>query len=66
MLTEAGRGLGPVLTALGQWGDTYRPPAQDHSTRSVDAETGEPLRVALVREDGTEVDAQSMAIRSRA
>lgn len=64
VLTQAGRGLGPVLTALGQWGDTYRPPAVDHATRSVDASTGDVLRVALVREDGSEVDPDSMAIRA--
>jgi len=51
-LTEGGRALLPVLGALVQWGDAYRPSEFGPSRIYRSAATGECLRVAFVTEDG--------------
>lgn len=54
-MTEKGRGLLPALVALRQWSDTYAdaPPSR---LRIKHAEDGAPVRAALLRSDGREVE----------
>ena len=52
VLTPAGLELVPVLAALNQWGDEHLPTGFGSASRYVDAETGRPLRVAFVDEEG--------------
>jgi DNA-binding HxlR family transcriptional regulator len=65
LLTDSGRGLGTMLMALAEWGDTHRPPERPRATIAVDRETGQTVRLALLREDGTEVAPQSVALEAR-
>lgn len=46
--TEAGRALAPVLAALGEWGQQYRPIDKPPLMTFVDAETGSPARISFV------------------
>jgi DNA-binding HxlR family transcriptional regulator len=55
VLTPAGEELAPVLGALNQWGQTHNPPEGGSRTRWISAETGRPVRVAFVDDDGREV-----------
>jgi len=55
VLTESGRELAPVLAALQSWGDRHLPSATGPGSRYVEAETGEPLRVAFVDGAGREL-----------
>ncbi|PVZ96315.1 transcriptional regulator [Amnibacterium flavum] len=64
LLTDAGRGLGPVLIALAEWGDEHRPPRVPQATHAVDGATGATLRVALLREDGSVADPLTMQLRT--
>ena len=54
-LTDAGRDLLPILGALQQWGDQYRPRPSGPSALRRSRSTGEALHVAFVTEDGREV-----------
>jgi DNA-binding HxlR family transcriptional regulator len=54
-LTPAGRELRVVLGALQQWGDAHVPRAEGPSARGYVRETGLPVHVAFVGDDGREV-----------
>jgi DNA-binding HxlR family transcriptional regulator len=55
VLTPAGDELAPVLGALNQWGEAHHPLEGGSRTRWVSAESGRPVRVAFVDDDGREV-----------
>ncbi|MEV4118493.1 helix-turn-helix domain-containing protein [Micromonospora sp. NPDC049645] len=55
-LTHDGRQLRPVLGALLQWGNAHRPNDYGPSSVLVDTNTGRPVHIAFVGEDGNEVD----------
>jgi DNA-binding HxlR family transcriptional regulator len=55
LLTEAGRGFGPVLLAMMQWADTYIG-KQPSPLDMVDPQTGNRLHLALVDEQGEITD----------
>lgn len=61
-LTESGRGLALVAGAMIQWGDAFNPAPAGRSSQVVDAETGEPLRLAFVDAGGQAVPDSSAAI----
>lgn len=54
VLTEAGRGLRPVLAAISAWGDEYRPSGFGPAAVYTDRDTGSPLRLAFLDADGIE------------
>lgn len=64
VLTEAGRGLALTLMALSQWGE-------EHVIKGAapvgvfEKETGRPLRVELVDENGERVDLRSATLAKR-
>lgn len=59
-LTKAGEELLPILGALQQWGDRYRPRPSGPSALRRARSTGEPVHVAFVTEDGREVPADEV------
>lgn len=61
-LTEGGRALLPVLGALVQWGDAYRPSDYGPSRIYRSATTGERLRVAFVTESGDVVPDEDIEV----
>lgn len=63
LLTDAGRDLAPVVTALSQWGDDHNPGATRTSTRIVDQVTGEHVRVAMLTDAGAEVSPRGVILR---
>ncbi|MGO7983539.1 winged helix-turn-helix transcriptional regulator, partial [Rhizobium johnstonii] len=62
VLTDAGRALIPVLAALNEWGDEYRPSGFGPAALYTDRATGDPLRVAFVDAEGRERDIAEVAI----
>jgi DNA-binding HxlR family transcriptional regulator len=63
-LTEKGRALLPVLTALGQWGDNFLFTPGEPRSVSIDAKKRRPLRRIEVRaEDGRRLDAKDITVR---
>lgn len=65
VLTGAGRDLMPVLTAMLQWGDAHRPTGDDPAGRSVQRESGRPVRLTYVSEDGRELGADEVQLVRR-
>ena len=61
-LTAAGDALLPVLGALAQWGDDYRPSGHGPSRLYQQADTGEPTSVAFVTAAGVVVPLADIAI----
>lgn len=61
-LTQGGRALLPVLGALVQWGDAYRPTEFGPSRIYRSAATGERLRVAFVTDAGEVVDDEDVEV----
>ena len=55
VLTDAGRALKPVLAAMIEWGDEYRP--SGHGPASIYTADGRPVRLAFLDADGVEHDA---------
>lgn len=55
VLTDAGRALVPVLAAMAEWGNEYKPTGFGPSAIYTDATTGNPLRLAFLDADGHEV-----------
>ncbi len=62
VLTDAGRDLLPVLGALAQWGDVHAPTGFGPAAIYTEAATGRPLSIGFVDQDGTAVDAGSVAV----
>ncbi|GAB3600988.1 winged helix-turn-helix transcriptional regulator [Microbacterium tumbae] len=60
VLTEAGEQLKTVLAAFVAWGDEHRPSGHGPATVYVEDAMGEPVRLAFLREDGTELDARDV------
>lgn len=54
-LTEAGGELFVVLAGLQQWGDRYFPADAGPSLKRVDTETGAPVHVGFIGDDGLEL-----------
>ncbi|MGW5277567.1 winged helix-turn-helix transcriptional regulator [Streptomyces sp. NPDC004044] len=54
-LTEAGRDPWPVLAALQQWGDRHRPRPSGPSTLRRVRDTGRPVHVGFIDDEGHEV-----------
>ncbi|WP_277243744.1 winged helix-turn-helix transcriptional regulator [Mycolicibacterium obuense] len=54
-LTAAGRDLGVVLAAIGQWAYRHGDPAKGASHRFVEASTNQPVIAGFRRKDGTAV-----------
>lgn len=52
VLTDTGRDLAPVLSALAGWGDTHLPSGHGHASDFAETATGRPVRLAFVTEDG--------------
>ena len=64
VLTEAGRNLRPVLAALAEWGDEYRPTGYGPAVRYVETATGDPVHLAFLSPDGRQVtDTDVSAVR---
>lgn len=55
VLTESGRALRPVLAAITEWGDVYRPTEVGPTVEYVEVGSGHPVRIAFVTDDGREV-----------
>ena len=62
VLTDEGRALLPVLGALVQWGDEYRPTGFGPATRYTDARSGEGVRLAFVDPSGREVPLDDITV----
>ncbi|HEY2056214.1 MAG TPA: helix-turn-helix domain-containing protein [Solirubrobacterales bacterium] len=62
VLTEAGRELEVILSALQQWGDEYLPRPEGPTVLRRLGDTGRPVHVAYVDEQGHEVDRDAVAI----
>ena len=62
VLTDAGRALLPVLGALVQWGDAYRPTGFGPATRYTDSRSGDGVRLAFVDPSGHEVPLDDIAV----
>lgn len=52
LITESGRELGPVLAALGGWGQAHLPVAAGPPYRFVDSATGDPARAGFTGTGG--------------
>lgn len=65
VLTPAGEDLLPVLSAMLAWGDAHRPTGRPPVGVSVDRSTGEPVRLAHVRADGTVLEADAVRLVRR-
>ncbi|GAB2603301.1 winged helix-turn-helix transcriptional regulator [Kribbella endophytica] len=63
VLTEAGRSLNLVIAALSDWGRTRRPRPDGTSPRYADEESGTPVRLAFVTDDGDQVEAEHLVAR---
>ncbi|WP_104163524.1 helix-turn-helix domain-containing protein [Cryobacterium sp. N22] len=61
-LTAAGEALLPVLGALAQWGNEFRPSGHGPSRLYQHAETGEAATIAFVAPDGQVIDPADIAI----
>lgn len=59
-LTEAGERLKVVLAALQQWGDEFRPRPSGPSSLRRSADSGHPVRVALLDAANVEVPVESL------
>ncbi|GAA4264408.1 helix-turn-helix domain-containing protein [Frondihabitans peucedani] len=55
LLTDAGRALAPVLSALGSWGLEHRPVDAGSRITFTDPDSGAPVRLAFLAPDGREV-----------
>jgi DNA-binding HxlR family transcriptional regulator len=55
VLTEKGRALLPILAALVEWGDDYRPTGFGPATVYADAQTGKELHLTFADADGRQV-----------
>lgn len=55
VLTEAGLALKPVLASLSQWGDGNRPSGFGPAAIYTDGETGSPVRIGFLDDDGKEI-----------
>jgi DNA-binding HxlR family transcriptional regulator len=55
LLTDAGRELSVILSALNSWGIAHRPVDAGSRITYTDPESGAPLRVAFLAPDGHEV-----------
>ena len=64
-LTEAGRDLQPVLTALMQWGDKYRPVRGGPPLVVEHADCGARVRARLVCDDGHSLDDRGRDLLAR-
>ena len=62
VLTEAGRELQPVLTALMDWGDRHRAPAGGPPVVARHVGCGAPVHAELVCEDGHGVGARELRV----
>jgi DNA-binding HxlR family transcriptional regulator len=62
-LTPAGRALHPLIAALGEWGEVMRPAGDSRAPRFAVADTGEPVRLAFVRESGDVVDPSDVELQ---
>ena len=62
VLTGEGRALMPVLAALAQWGDEFRPTGFGPAAEYRDAGSGRPLRVAFVDDRGREVARERVSV----
>ncbi|MDR6971667.1 helix-turn-helix domain-containing protein [Leifsonia shinshuensis] len=62
-LTEAGRELYVVLSALQQWGDRHVPADAGPSLKRVDVETGASVHVGFVGDDGMELPPARVELR---
>jgi DNA-binding HxlR family transcriptional regulator len=60
-LTEAGEGLGLVIAAFTQWGDTFNPSPFGRASLLVDTERRDPVELAFVGADGAEVAVDHVA-----
>lgn len=60
VLTEIGRSLNLVIAALSDWGRARRPRADGTSPSFAVEDTGAPVRLAFVTEDGDQVDAEQL------
>jgi DNA-binding HxlR family transcriptional regulator len=59
VLTEQGRSLNLVIAALSDWGRNRRPRPDGTSPQYAD-ESGTPVRLAFVTEDGDQVEAEQL------
>lgn len=66
VLTPAGQELLPVLSAMLAWGDAHRPTGRPPVGLSVERATGEPVRLAHVRPDGTVLGTGAVQLVRRA
>lgn len=64
-LTEAGRSLQPVLTALKDWGDAHLCDERGVPVITRHADCGAPVHVALVCEDGHAVGPRELRSQAR-
>jgi DNA-binding HxlR family transcriptional regulator len=62
VLTPAGRELGVVLAALQQWGDDHLPWPEGPSILRRIGDTGSPVRVGYLDDDGREVPAADVVM----
>jgi DNA-binding HxlR family transcriptional regulator len=60
VLTEAGRSLNLVIAALSDWGRTRRPRPDGTSPSFTADNSGTPVRLAFVTEDGDQVQAEHL------
>lgn len=63
VLTEAGRSLNLVIAALSDWGRTCRPRPDGTSPAFTVEDTGAPVRLAFVSEDGRQIDPEQLTAR---
>ncbi|PJJ71277.1 DNA-binding HxlR family transcriptional regulator [Diaminobutyricimonas aerilata] len=61
VLTDAGLRLTTVLAAFVDWGDAHRPSGHGPATVYVDRASGEPVRLAFLRSDGSELQPDRVA-----
>ncbi|MBT2499176.1 helix-turn-helix transcriptional regulator [Agromyces sp. ISL-38] len=62
VLTGAGGALLPVLAAINAWGDEYRPSSFGPAAIYTERETGAPVRLAFVDDDGRELDRDDVVV----
>lgn len=61
--TSKGRALAPVIIAMAQYGYDELVDPEDRLVDYRDRETGQPVRIGFVREDGTEISLRDVAIQ---
>ncbi|WP_432937398.1 winged helix-turn-helix transcriptional regulator [Kribbella sp. CA-253562] len=66
VLTETGRSLNLVIAALSDWGRTRRPRPEGTSPAFAIEDSGTPVRLAFVTEDGNQVAAEQLVARRTA